>query len=56
MVLVKLQVILRSTGADVTTMKASFAFGPVTAAMSINDYDITMHLMRNKVHTKSLTQ
>jgi outer membrane protein OmpU len=30
-----------STGADVTTMKASFAFGPVTAAMSINDYDIT---------------
>ena len=22
-------------------MKASFAFGPVTAAMSINDYDIT---------------
>jgi outer membrane protein OmpU len=30
-----------TTGADVTTMKASFAFGPVTAAMSINDYDIT---------------
>jgi outer membrane protein OmpU len=27
--------------AEVTTMKASFAFGPVTAAMSINDYDIT---------------
>ena len=27
-----------SEGADVTTMKASFAFGPVTAAMSINDY------------------
>ena len=22
-------------------MKASFAFGPITAAMSINDYDIT---------------
>ena len=30
-----------TTGAEVTTMKASFAFGPVTAAMSINDYDIT---------------
>ncbi len=30
-----------TTGADVMTMKASFAFGPVTAAMSINDYDIT---------------
>jgi len=30
-----------TTGADVTTMKASFAFGPITAAMSINDYDIT---------------
>ena len=30
-----------TTGADVTTMKASFALGPVTAAMSINDYDIT---------------
>ncbi|MDC0898186.1 porin [Candidatus Pelagibacter sp.] len=30
-----------SDGADVTTMKASFAFGPITAAMSINDYDIT---------------
>ena len=30
------------TGAsDVTTMKASFAFGPITAAMSINDYAIT---------------
>jgi len=28
-------------GREVTTMKASFAFGPVTAAMSINDYDIT---------------
>ena len=28
-------------GTEVTTMKASFAFGPVTAAMSINDYDIT---------------
>ena len=27
-------------GREVTTMKASFAFGPVTAAMSINDYDI----------------
>ena len=25
-------------GTDVTTMKASFAFGPVSAAMSINDY------------------
>jgi outer membrane protein OmpU len=25
-------------GAEVTTMKASFAFGPITAAMSINDY------------------
>jgi len=30
-----------TTGAEVTTMKASFAFGPITAAMSINDYDIT---------------
>ena len=30
-----------TTGADVTTMKASFAFGPITAAMSINDYDNT---------------
>jgi len=30
-----------TTGADVMTMKASFAFGPITAAMSINDYDIT---------------
>ena len=30
-----------TTGADVMTMKASFAFGPVTAAMSLNDYDIT---------------
>jgi outer membrane protein OmpU len=30
-----------SDGADVTTMKASFAFGPITAAMSLNDYDIT---------------
>ena len=28
-------------GREVTTMKASFAFGPVTAAMSINDYDNT---------------
>jgi outer membrane protein OmpU len=28
-------------GREITTMKASFAFGPVTAAMSINDYDIT---------------
>ena len=27
-----------SEGTDVTTMKASFAFGPVSAAMSINDY------------------
>jgi outer membrane protein OmpU len=27
-----------SEGADVETLKASFAFGPVTAAMSINDY------------------
>ena len=27
-------------GREITTMKASFAFGPVTAAMSINDYDI----------------
>ena len=26
-------------GIEVTTMKASFAFGPITAAMSINDYD-----------------
>ena len=25
-------------GADVTTMKASFAFGPISAGMSINDY------------------
>jgi outer membrane protein OmpU len=30
-----------TTGAEVTTMKASFAFGPITAAMSINDYDLT---------------
>ena len=30
-----------TTGSEVTTMKASFAFGPITAAMSINDYDIT---------------
>ena len=28
-------------GREITTMKASFAFGPVTAAMSINDYDIS---------------
>ena len=28
-------------GTEVTTMRASFAFGPVTAAMSINDYDNT---------------
>jgi outer membrane protein OmpU len=28
-------------GIEQTTMKASFAFGPVTAAMSINDYDKT---------------
>ena len=28
-------------GREITTMKASFAFGPVTAAMSINDYDLT---------------
>jgi outer membrane protein OmpU len=28
-------------GTEVTTMKASFAFGPITAAMSINDYDNT---------------
>ena len=27
-------------GREVQTMKASFAFGPITAAMSINDYDI----------------
>ena len=27
-------------GGDVTVMKASFAFGPVTAAMSINDYGV----------------
>ena len=27
-----------SEGSDVTVMKASFAFGPVSAAMSINDY------------------
>ena len=26
-------------GTDVTTMKASFAFGPISAGMSINDYD-----------------
>ena len=30
-----------TTGSEITTMKASFAFGPITAAMSINDYDIT---------------
>ena len=43
MVWVKLQVhyCWSTGGRDVTTMKASFAFGPVTAAMSINDYDIT---------------
>jgi outer membrane protein OmpU len=29
-----------SEGSDVTVMKASFAFGPVTAAMSINDYGV----------------
>jgi len=29
-----------TTGSEVTTMKASFAFGPVTAAMSINEYDL----------------
>jgi len=28
-------------GIEQQTMKASFAFGPITAAMSINDYDIT---------------
>jgi len=28
-------------GIEIQTMKASFAFGPITAAMSINDYDIT---------------
>jgi len=28
-------------GREVTTYKASYAFGPVTAAMSMNDYDIT---------------
>ena len=28
-------------GIEITTMKASFAFGPITAAMSINDYDIS---------------
>ena len=28
-------------GIEIQTMKASFAFGPVTAAMSINDYDIS---------------
>ena len=28
-------------GIEIQTMKASFAFGPVTAAMSINDYDKT---------------
>jgi outer membrane protein OmpU len=28
-------------GREATTMKASFAFGPVTAAMSLNEYDIT---------------
>ena len=27
-----------SEGTDVTTMKASFAFGPISAGMSINDY------------------
>jgi len=29
-----------SEGSEVTVMKASFAFGPVTAAMSINDYGV----------------
>jgi len=29
-----------SEGSDVTVMKASFAFGPVSAAMSINDYGV----------------
>ena len=29
-----------ATKGDIETLKASFAFGPVTAAMSINDYDI----------------
>ena len=28
-------------GREVTTYKASYAFGPVTAAISMNDYDIT---------------
>ena len=28
-------------GREVTTYKASYAFGPVTAAMSMNDYDLT---------------
>jgi len=28
-------------GIEIQTMKASFAFGPITAAMSINDYDIS---------------
>jgi outer membrane protein OmpU len=28
-------------GIEIQTMKASFAFGPITAAMSINDYDKT---------------
>ena len=28
-------------GREITTYKASYAFGPVTAAMSMNDYDIT---------------
>ena len=28
-------------GREITTYKASYAFGPVTAAMSMNDYDLT---------------
>ena len=28
-------------GREITTYKASYAFGPVTAALSMNDYDIT---------------
>ena len=46
-----------SDGADVTTMKASFAFGPVTAAMSIRKKQVikllinggTKVMMRKKI-------
>ena len=37
-------------------MKASFAFGPVTAAMSINDYDITGASNEEQSSYKVLTQ